>query len=142
MNITLEQSKKIETLLETYIKSPEPDFVNFDPPLNLNEIAREVKLLPLLLDMGGCIGIQASGEFFSFIWDEPFNLLPEHDDRVCNTALFVGSKRFPELSEFVPARPLTARDCDYCNGSGTVRDLPPKLAEAVRCYCGGLGWIP
>jgi len=142
VNLTHQQSKTIEVTLEEYVSNPEPDVVNFDPPLDMRKLAGELNLLPLLSDMGGCIGIQPTGEFFSFAWDEPYELIPESDIRVCNIALFVGAKRFPLMSEFIPDRPRTARDCDFCHGSGSVVDLQSDLAKEIRCYCGGLGWVP
>jgi hypothetical protein len=131
----------IEATLEDYISNPEPDVVNFDPPLDMRKIAGELNLLPLLLDMGGCVGIRPNGEFYSFVWDEPYELMPERDNRVCNIALFEGAKRFPGMMELLPLRPWSARECEYCHGSGTIVDLPTDLAKDVRCYCGGLGWI-
>jgi hypothetical protein len=142
MNITSELSKKIEAALEAYVSNPEPELLSFDPPLDLRKLAGELNLLPLLLDMGGCIGVRPDGALFAFVWDDPYELMPETDTRVCNIALFNGAQKFPEMMELIPMRPANARECDYCKGSGVVVGLPPDLAKAVRCYCGGLGWVP
>jgi len=132
----------IEATLEDYKSNPEPDVLKFDPSLDMRELAGQLNLLPLLLEMGGCVGIRPNGEFFSLVWDEPYELISESDTRVCNIALFEGAKRYPGIMELIPPRPENARECEYCNGSGTVIDLPPDLAQNIRCYCGGLGWVP
>jgi hypothetical protein len=142
VNLSPSQTKIIEATLEDYISNPEPDVVNLDPPLDMRKLAGELNLLPLLLDMGGCVGIRLNGKFCSLVWDEPYELIPETEVRICNIALFEGAKRFPRMIEFIPPKPPSALECDYCHGSGTVADLPPDLAKNFRCYCGGLGWIP
>ena len=142
MNIAPTLSKTIEATLEAYVNNPEPDLVNFDPPLNMRKLAAELNLLPVLRDMGGCYGLRPNGEIFSFVWDEPYQLRIERDVRIQNLVLFQGAKSFPDLAEMVPARPPDARECEFCKGTGRADGLSAELAESVLCYCGGLGWVP
>ena len=51
-------------------------------------------------------------------------------------ALFMATKRYPELLELLPTRSADAADCGKCSGSG-------RLFADVNCpECGGLGWVP
>lgn len=138
MNITPELSEKIEANLKEFISNPE----SYSSLPDLKEIAFELKVLPMLLDMGGCYAIRPNGEIVSFAWDEPYDLEIENNPRIQNIVLFQGSKKYPGLSALVPTRPPDARNCDFCDGTGTVIGLPADMAESIVCYCGGLGWLP
>ena len=144
MNIAPHLSKKIEAILKSYVANTEPKLVKFDPPLNLRKLAKDLNLLPMVLDMGGCYGIRPNGDILSFVWDEPYNLQLEHDTRICNLVLFQGSKKFPELVDLVPSRPATAVDCFHCRGTGIEPYITEHglSADVFVCYCGGLGWLP
>jgi hypothetical protein len=58
---------------------------------------------------------------------------------VSRTAL-IGSlaQRVPLATRFLPVT-AAAQVCPTCRGRGSVPALPSQLA--VRCQCGGLGWI-
>jgi len=141
MNLTSELKKTIEATIEAYVSNPEPHLVNVDPSLNMRQLAAELKILPVVLDMGGCFCLRSDGEIVSFIWDEPHQLRAEGEERIRNLVLFQAAKKFPELEELTPSRPTTALDCDFCKGTGIVIDLPPNLARDILCFCGGLGWL-
>jgi hypothetical protein len=134
-------TRTIESTLQAYINDPEPQLIHIDPPLNMRELASDLNLLPVVLDMGGCYGLRSDGEVFSFTWDEPFQLNRETDVRLRNLVLFQAGKKFPKLEPLVPSRPIGSRDCEFCQGTGTVVDLPADLAKSVLCFCGGLGWL-
>ena len=133
---------KVESTLQAYINDSEPQFVKLDPPIDLRELAAELRALPILLDMGGCYWLRSDGEIFSSIWDEPRELRVEGEERIRNLVLFQAVRKFPELEPLMPKRPATAQDCDFCRGTGIVNELPPELAKDVLCFCGGLGWLP
>jgi len=141
MNISAEQSGLIEATLKAYVSNPEPHLVKFDQPLNMRKLAAQLNILPVVLNMGGVIAIRADGEIFSFTWDEPYRLQSERDVRIRNLVFFQAARKFPELQPLVPSRPVGARDCESCNGTGTVVGLRDELANDVVCYCGGLGWL-
>jgi len=140
--LSLQLSRVIESTLQEYIDNPEPHLIHFDPPLNMRELARDLNLLPIVLDMGGCYGLRSDGEIFSFTWDEPSQLDHESDIRLRNLVLFQAGKKFPQLGSLAPCRPIGAHDCEYCQGNGTLVDLPDELAKNILCFCGGLGWLP
>jgi uncharacterized protein (TIGR02996 family) len=111
-----------------------------DHPIDeeLRGIAEGQHALPLMADMGGCYALRLDGEVVGFLWGEPDNPRLEEDPRVRNVALFQGGEKYPETRLLLPPRPLTSRDCPFCQGAG----IPPQLPDGAGCYCGGLGWIP
>jgi hypothetical protein len=133
---------EIVATLAEFVAAPEPYIIGFDPPLNLRAIAAAVRLLPAVLDMGGCLGLRQSGAVASFLWDEPHVLRAEPDPRIRNVAYYQASLKYPALAPLVPRRPANAVSCLCCGGSGRCSGLPAHLANSVVCYCGGLGWLP
>jgi hypothetical protein len=115
MNITPHFSTTIKAILKSYITNPEPQVVTLDPPLDLQKLANDLNLLPMMIDMGGCYGIRPNGDIFSFAWDEPHNLQLENNSRIRNIVLFQGSKKYPELAGLVPVRPVGSVDCSHCH---------------------------
>ncbi len=108
-------------------------------PMNARAIARELNVLPLLLDWNGCFALQANGEIVSFLWDNHRDIKPETDARIRNIALFQGSQKYPEL---VPSRPPDATACSLCRGTGVEPLSAQHGIDNIVCYCGGLGWLP
>src|SRR5688572_24384990 len=92
---------EIEAVLAAFLAGPEPYMIHLDRPLDLRSIATETRLLPVVLDGGGCIGLLPSGEVASFLWDEPRQLLRrgwvEGDVRIRNLVYYQASLKFPEL---------------------------------------------
>lgn len=109
--------------------------------LDVGAIAERVHLLPLLLDMGGFIGIDGDGRLFEVAWDEPEVIRPVRRRRDQDLALASGSQKYPFLAALLPQRPLGAKDCSTCGGS-SVHPFAASAGAAVACACGGLGWIP
>ncbi len=100
--------------------------------------------LPLYVDIGGGVALSPDGELIVFIWDEPQSIQPVSDPHLRFVALVAGSERYPELASLSPQRTLNDRDCPVCNGKGRLLDLEAHGIDTkhVRCYCGGLGWLP
>jgi hypothetical protein len=140
--VTTEDIPEIATALAEFVADPKPYTIRFDPPLDLRAIAAEVRLLPAMLDAGGCLGLRPSGEVASFLWDEPQRLRTEGGERIRNLAYHQAALKYPGLALLVPRRPPDAVVCSYCGGSGRCGGLPDRLADSVICFCGGLGWLP
>ena len=133
MMITANFSEWHKAKLQEFLNETTPD-VN-----DLRTIAQELKVLPLMLDWGGCYAIQANGEIISFLWDSYQDIRPETDSRIRNVVLFQGSKKYPEL---IPQQPPDAKICWHCGGTG-IEPLSAKHGiKNINCYCGGLGWLP
>lgn len=127
-------SLEIEKNINKYI-------ANEDNPEYLRNIARELKILPLFLDMGRCFGIGVDGKVIAFHFDGEFEPYVEKDLRNINIALYQGSKLYPELKELLSSKPKAAKICHVCNGTGLeLEELRSK--SPLVCYCGGLGWLP
>ncbi len=149
MDISTEQSALISKLIADYITGPAPD------PNNLRQLAAAESVLPLQVDMGGVVAInargdiisfpftlKASGEIVAFPLDEAEHPRLESDPRIRNVALFQGSKKYPELKDLVPTKPDDARVCPHCGGTGIDPYATKLKMDNIVCYCGGLGWIP
>lgn len=130
---------EIASALAEFIINPEPYSVGLEPAVNLRAIAAELQILPVCLDMGGCLGLLASGEVASFLWDEPHLLRPESNARIRNIVFYRAGLKYPALVGLVPDRPLDAVKCPSCGGLGRCSDLPASLVDRVVCSCGGLG---
>jgi hypothetical protein len=135
----------IESALATFVVNPEPYLIHCELQLNLRALAVKLQILPVWLDMGGCLGVQPDGNVVSFLWDEPDQLRKETDKRIRNMVYYQGSCKFPELAELAPSRPPSAETCSHCGGTGKV-SFPKEADEApelsVVCFCSGLGWLP
>jgi hypothetical protein len=108
----------------------------------LAERVHEMDALPLFLDMGGSCAIRANGDLVQFDWDGPGGAEPLDDPRLINIALQQGSLKYPQLACLVPPRPVGARDCSHCNGTGRLPLTTTPGLENVICSCGGVGWLP
>jgi hypothetical protein len=133
---------EIASALAEFIADPEPYTIGSNPPLDLRVIAAEFRLLPAVLDMGGCTGLRPSGEVAYFLWDEPAQVRTETDERLRNMAYHRAALKYPVLAPLAPRRAPDAVVCSHCAGSGRCPGLPERLADDVVCYCGGLGWLP
>ena len=133
MNISAKLTRKIEDELKDYITNSEPNLND------LRKIASDQGILPVLLDMGGCYAIRPNGEIVSFSWDKPFRLEVESKLRNVNAVLFAAVEKYPKLAELRPVRSSDSVQCSYCKGTGVVEGLTER---GIRCYCGGLGWLP
>lgn len=132
----------IAAALAAFVADPAPYLIKSDPPLDLRALAARVHLLPVVLDMGGYLGLRPTGAVASVAWDEPDRPAPVDDLRIRNLVHHRAGLRYPALADLAPARPPDARACPSCDGSGQPAGLPPHLAARIPCECGGLGWLP
>jgi|SRR5215813_6149194 len=99
--------------------------------------------LPLWIDWTGGVAIRPDGELIGFLWDDPHSAKVETDPHFRFLACVTGAERYAELALLLPTRTVHDRDCPMCNGTGRIgleeHGIDPK---AVRCYCGGVGWLP
>lgn len=72
------------------------------------DFARRWSLLAVYQDMGGTIALDADGNVFCLVHDEPGPPKPEHDESWRVRALVEASRQFPEPARLKPARLLTA----------------------------------
>lgn len=91
-------------------------------------------VLPLYVTADGFYALGAEGEVVHLRWqDDPLAVISERE-RI--RALAQGARQHPELELLLPERPLGARTCERCRGSG----IDPRI-ENLACECDGLGWI-
>jgi hypothetical protein len=142
MQLTEVMEGKIQEALGKFIADPEP-YVIFDD-LDLRKLAAELKLLPAMLEMGGCYAIRSDGQIFSFLWDSPYELRPEDDPRIINIVLYQASQKYLELAELKPQKLPDAQMCPMCKGTGDpfFGTEMENMYTNVNCYCGRLGWLP
>lgn len=135
MKITDELSRRIAQLIENYAVEHASDSPE------LLQLVKEEKVLPLYRSMADVVAINAGGDVISFLWDDTLHGQIEFDPRVRNTALFQGSKSYPELTSLI-VKPDDAQVCPHCGGTGIDSYAEKLNTDAIICYCGGLGWIP
>jgi hypothetical protein len=111
-------------------------------PEDLPALAKRLDVLPLTWDMGGCVALRPSGELVSWVWDEEDRISANCSSLTQHAAMFLGAAKFSELLPFVPGRPVNAKVCTACDGTGTVSGLPVEFACQIACRCGGSGWLP
>jgi hypothetical protein len=110
-------------------------------PDGLASIARQIGLLPVAWDMGGCFALAPTGEVVSWAWDEEDRRSLELDALDRHRVLFQGAARYARLRPFLPARAADAQVCPGCKGSGRPVGIPSSI-ENIVCTCGGAGWLP
>jgi hypothetical protein len=93
-----------------------------------------------LIDWAGFFGLQPDGEVLVVPTEEEGEAKIEIDGRAKRIAVYRGTKKYPELKQLVPARPINAFDCHHCEGHGEI-NLPGIEPDTIVCYCGGLGWL-
>lgn len=114
---------------------------NDAPTTLLRTMAAALRVLPLSYDdredRGACVGITPQGHLIQFfLRDDPRYVTTIEDRNTRAAFLAIGSRRFPELSVIVPARPPDALECPLCKGTGVF----PQATFGIPCTCGGLGW--
>lgn len=137
MRISLELSEQITQRLTDFVYESGPHGL-----IDLARIVAQLNALPLKLDMGGAFAIRPDGQIISFVWDQEEDYQIENDRRICNIALFAGSKKYPELEQLIPSRSQDDMECPHCKGTGTEPVCAELGVDNIVCYCGGLGWIP
>jgi hypothetical protein len=143
MPISLKLRAAIKSQFVEYIAPEKPLFADTQETIDLRAIARSLSVLPVLLDWSGAYAIDLDGQVMLFMYETPDPPVPEPDARTTNIVLFAAANTYPLLHELAPVRPLTAIVCSYCAGTGVVDDPDLKhISQHLRCYCGGLGWIP
>jgi hypothetical protein len=130
----MDTKESVQRLLDLLVNSPDTTPHELD-------IARRHAAVPAVMDMGGALAITADGDVLEILWDHPGTATKVTDPRERSIAYYAVSQRYPELESISPKRPASARDCRACGGTGRP-DVPVHLQDSVRCWCGGLGWVP
>ncbi|HYV38716.1 MAG TPA: hypothetical protein VE988_23730 [Gemmataceae bacterium] len=138
MNEVTQDIPAIQAALESFKGDPTSNSVGGSSAIDLRKVAANLQILPLILDMAGCLGIRPNREVLTFMWDDPQTVTVEHDERIRNMVLFRASQKYPQLAALKPIRPFDAKICPHCSGVGKVASIP----RSIICYCGGLGWVP
>lgn len=115
------------------------------PHAEIAAFVETLDALPLYADWSGGVALRSDGELIGFLWDEPRSIKIEVDPHLRFLALVVGSQRYSELECLAPIRTADDRDCSVCGGTGRVPGFEAATIEvrnALRCYCGGTGWLP
>lgn len=126
----------VNSLIQEFLLESSPD------PLDLRLLAIRENVLPILVDMGGIVAINAEGDVVSFTFDDLCQPKIENDPRIRNITFFQGSRKYPELKGFLPLKSPDDQVCPHCQGTGLAPSTISQRADNLVCYCGGLGWIP
>ena len=99
-------------------------------------VARSTKGLPVYFDLSGALAFTPDGVLLYFN-SESEQAAPMKDDRWFIIAAVSAAEEYPDLREMLPERPLTAKTCSVCSGTGRQFQV-----KAFCGSCSGLGWIP
>ena len=124
-------------------------------PASARNAVRRTTVLPALEDWSAFGGISRGGEIVWVNREPPFETRTVENARLKRIVLFEASRRYPTLQSLHPKRPPGARDCRDCGGSGRFslgidpekirignsERSGPEMEDAIRCRCGGLGWV-
>lgn len=113
-----------------------------DHPWPIAAIAKDHHALTVYCDLGGCLAIQPDGDVLCIPDDPGMPVHIETDPLQRNLAFVQASKRYPELADLFPTRPVDAQPCSECDGSGIHPITAHGGFEAFICRCGGTGWLP
>jgi RNA polymerase II subunit A small phosphatase-like protein len=128
---TTAEGARIQAALERYLGGDDPYVA----------LAARHRLLPILPDWTGFVGLRDDGELF-WVSDDDGSVSPEVDVFARHLAMVRGAELFPEL-DFL--RPEIAPDwvvCSLCEGTGRVELAAEAAADNIRCRCAGLGRLP
>lgn len=97
----------------------------------------KTQILPLFNSLAESFGIDSNGNIkrFATEWVNESTdaaMSPETVEQYYAT-LISGVRKYPELNELLPSRPVDATTCSDCNGSGWK-------STTLICTCGGVGW--
>jgi hypothetical protein len=114
-----------------------------EPFADLREVSRARRLLPILADWTGFVGLDVDGTMTWIEYEE--GRIPASADPgplARHLAAIRGSEVFPRLSFL---RPIVGGDwllCPGCGGTGKASIQGQEAPEGVMCFCGGMGKIP
>ena len=100
--------------------------------------AKRYHVLPVTSDMFGIYALHLDGTVVWFDFEDSGKPTSELSTLYQNMVLLKASRKYPELSFLAPQRPVNAKTCEHCNGTG--KRLEPKY-EKLPCNCGGVGWM-
>ena len=125
--------------IRTAVEARIAEFLAADEPKLewVKAAVREHGFLPVHVGWVAVLGLRPDGSFVR--WDhedDRASVKPLSDRHWQRTAICQGAKKYPELRQLLPERPVDSRTCDACGGSGELSGAPH-----VVCKCGGIGWI-
>jgi len=106
------------------------------------ELARKLNALPTGQELWSFILLTPNGEIIDQDFDGNIQHYP-FDLQALIRVLVGGSKRYPQLVQFIPSRPDDSKTCPVCEGSGIweqSKDI--STGRPAKCFiCAGLGWL-
>jgi hypothetical protein len=114
----------------------------YDPrPWGLADIAAAQQAVPIYTSWTGTTFLRIDGQFFTLDQeDRPGEFLPELNEQWQLASLTTAARRERSLVQLLPARPVGADDCAFCEGAGFL--LVGEMQLDITCgECAGLGWI-
>ncbi len=110
-------------------------------PYHIDDEAKRYGGIALMGTIGATWLLRPDGTFLDV--DSDFGKPPEPLDPAFHiTALVAGSERYAWLTELLPQRPASARDCEVCRGVGRVfAEGDSQSSSGAFCpACNALGW--
>ena len=146
MNTSQELTNKIQTVIDEFVQDDEPFFVKSESlqQNDLREIANEMNVIPIDFDWFASWGLRPDCSVIFFQFEEPYLIEVVENQKIINIVWFGASKKYEILKELNPIRNKESIICPSCDGAGRPKEFAhiEHLKNAIRCNCGGVGWLP
>ena len=112
---------------------------DLDDALDWGRLGRQHDAIPLVLNIGSMVFLRSDGTFLVYeSYPLPERLIRETPE-MDSLALVWGIERYPWLFALLPSRPVDARKCPACSGTGR---LDSSSSSYIYCLsCDALGWV-
>ena len=111
---------------------------DLDEAFDWGRLGRQLDAIPLFMTIGSMVFLRSDGTFLAYEGDPlPERLIRESE--MDTLALAWGTERYSWLSVLFPSRPVDARDCPVCAGTGRMDSV---TGNSIYCpSCDALGWV-
>jgi hypothetical protein len=132
--VTSEFQKMVEDLINNLQPNDFPDAEEY-------KLAQKYNALPLGFDLLAYVFLTSNGDV---IWEDYNGEVGSANDSQSLIRLLVGgSRRYPQLAQFIPNRSDESRTCPLCKGAKVLENSKEIISgNPARCFiCSGLGWV-
>jgi hypothetical protein len=114
---------------------------DLDDSFDWGRLGRQLDAIPLVLTIGSMVFLRSDGTFLVYQGDPLPERLIRETDEADTLALAWGMERYSWLSALFPSRPVDARNCPACGGTGRLGRSSDRGSYNYCLSCDALGWV-
>jgi hypothetical protein len=114
---------------------------DLDDGFDWGRLGRQHDAIPLFLNIGSMVFLRSDGTFLVYEGYPLPERLIRQTSEVDSLALAWGTERYPWLSALFPSRPVDARKCTACGGTGRLDNSSHGGSCDYCLSCAALGWV-